>query len=206
MRKHFIKLMEEVDPNYQPPTVEPNAGQGLTKFSPTPASKVLKNFTVDDGFLRNAMAWAGGQPQAIDQVIGALGNAGNGVLGGQHFDNIVATFTAPAGATGVGGELQTPGAGAPIPASPVAPVDATVPPVAANPDVSNIAPAEPAPVETPDASTAPLDANPETGPVNVEPTPSEPNVNEPVEEPTENPADEVGAEDKDGEELQESKK
>jgi hypothetical protein len=95
LRKHFRKLMEDVDMNYQPP-VHPNSGGGLTKFSPTPASKVLKNYSVDHDFLHKALSYGNPNMQAVDQIMGAIGGtATNGVLGGQHFDDIIGSFNSP---------------------------------------------------------------------------------------------------------------
>ena len=197
MRNRFLELMENVDPNYQAP-IDPNSGSGLTKFAPSPASTVLKSYNVDDGFLRNAMTWAGGQPQAIDQVLGALGNAGNGVLGGQHFDNVIATFTAPGGQLGSGAQMGTATNGVVAPQAlggvtigggDVAPVDAIDAGPAGN---GSVAPNEPPSMVQPDSVTTAVD--PATGPTNIEPPVDGPEVTPPPV------AGDVGADDEEGEE------
>jgi hypothetical protein len=94
LKAHFIKLMEEVDPNYQPPV--PNSGNGITKFAPTPANQVItppKSYNVDGDFLRKAISFGGLNGQAIDQLMGALdGHPEDGVLSGSHFDTLVGGF------------------------------------------------------------------------------------------------------------------
>lgn len=106
LKKHFIKLMEDVDMGYQAP-FDANSGQGITKFAPTPANKVLKSYNVDGDFLRKAIGHGGVPQQAVDQIMTAIdGQQADGPLGGGHFDTIIGSFGVPlAGAAMAGGAL-----------------------------------------------------------------------------------------------------
>jgi hypothetical protein len=106
LKKHFIKLMEDVDMGYQAP-FDANSGQGITKFAPTPANKVLKSYNVDGDFLRKAIGHGGVPQQAVDQIMTAIdGQQADGPLGGGHFDTIMGGFGIPlAGAAMAGGAI-----------------------------------------------------------------------------------------------------
>jgi hypothetical protein len=146
-KKHLLKLMEEVDMNYQAP-VEPNSGNGLTKFAPTPASKVLKNYTVDGDFLRKAIGYGGVPQQAVDQIMGAIDGHGGDMLGGSVFDTVINTFTQPA----MPSEPSAPA----TPVGDVPPVDTPVDTVNGTPVAAPAAPDTPA--ADPVAPLAPVDA------------------------------------------------
>lgn len=109
LKKHFIKLMEDVDMGYQAP-FDANSGQGITKFAPTPANKVLKSYNVDGDFLRKAIGHGGVPQQAVDQIMTAIdGQQADGPLGGSHFDTIMGGFGIPlAGAAIAGGAAVPP--------------------------------------------------------------------------------------------------
>lgn len=128
VRKHFRKLMEDVSPDYQPP-VDPNSGNGLTKFAPTPASKVLKNYTVDHDFLHRALSFGGVEPNAVDQVMQAISNH-TGNFDGPAFDGIVASF----GGAAVPGTTTSPIAGP----SAVAPIVPELPPAATTDPIDDV--------------------------------------------------------------------
>lgn len=91
-KKNFIKLMENVDINYQP-EVKPNNGSGLTKFAPTPANKVLRNYNVNSDFLRKAIGYGGVNNQAVDQIMGAIDTQTEPTLDGGVFDNVIGSFS-----------------------------------------------------------------------------------------------------------------
>lgn len=96
LKKRFIKLMEDVDMGYQAP-FDANSGNGITKFAPTPANKVLKNYNVDGDFLRKAIGYGGVASQAVDQIMTSIDSQPQtGVLGGGHFDTVIGGFDAPA--------------------------------------------------------------------------------------------------------------
>jgi hypothetical protein len=122
LKKHFISLFENVDQNYQSP-FDANSGQGITKFAPTPAEKVIgKSYNVDGDFLRKAIGYGGVAQQAVDQIMGGIdGQQCDGPLCGNHFDTIIGGFT---------GAPDAPTTDAPIDAEPVV-VEPTpeVPPV-----------------------------------------------------------------------------
>jgi hypothetical protein len=132
LRKHFRKLMEEVDMNYQAP-VDPNSGSGLTKFAPTPASKVLKSYNVDHDFLHRALSFGGAEPNAVDQVLQAIGDhaaQGGEAMSGPAFDAIVGSF----GGAAAPGASTSPLAGD----SAVAPVVPEVPPAGTEDPVDDV--------------------------------------------------------------------
>jgi hypothetical protein len=160
LKKAFIKLMEDVDMNYESP-FDPNSGNGITKFAPTPAAKVLKSYQVDGDFLRKAIGHGGVNQQAVDQIMGGIDSQQvDGPLGGNHFDTVLGAF-------GVGdGAIQTGG---------VPPIEGgLVPPVG---DIMD--PNETEPEGGPEGGLAPIDMQ-----IDIEPTttnigagqPSIPNV------------------------------
>jgi hypothetical protein len=167
-KKHLLKLMEEVDMNYQPPveapgeSPEPNSGNGLTKFAPSPASKVLKSYNVDGDFLRKAIGYGGVPQQAVDQIMGGVDGHGGDVLGGGVFDTIISAFTQP----GMPGNQPTPPATA---VAPVPPTDMPVDTVNGAP-VGGPVPSAP-PASEPLAPLAPVDApiSSDVPPVNAPP-------------------------------------
>jgi hypothetical protein len=92
-KKHLIQLMEEVDIDYQAPQIDANSGNGITKFAPTPASKVLKNYQVDGDFLRKAISYGGVDDNAVNQIMGGIDTQQcDGPLCGSHFDSILGGF------------------------------------------------------------------------------------------------------------------
>jgi hypothetical protein len=131
LRKHFRTLMEEVDLNYQP---QPE----ITKFAPVPASQVLKELTVDAEFIRQALLWAGGEPNAVEQLVTqAVERGKSGPLTAGSFQDLV-------------GAAQGMGQGAPV-----GPNGALTPPVDAQVDVAVVAPA--APMDVPPVDVPPMD-------------------------------------------------
>lgn len=201
LRKHFRKLMEDVDPGYQAP-VDPNSGNGLTKFSPTPASKVLKSYNVDHDFLQRALSYGGAEPNAVDQILQAIGDhagQGGGSLNGPAFDAIVGSF----GGAAVPGTSSSPIAG-PAAVAPVVPEmppvgtedpvdDVGVEPVVPGLGASNIAGGAAVDVQSPELGARGADAMGADGGVEAPPVPS---ADAPVEA---DPAD--GVEDEEGVEL-----
>lgn len=159
LKKHLIKLMEDVEPGYQAP-FEPNSGQGITKFAPTPASKVLKSYQVDGDFLRKAIGFGGVAPELVDQIMGGLdGQQCDGPFCGSHFDTV---------AGGLGGMAPT---GEPVGAPPVAsPVGGVpVPPVGSAPGMATdtTPPAEPVMAEPEAPLATPGDVDMSAGQVAV---------------------------------------
>lgn len=157
LKKHFIQLMEDVDMGYQAP-FDANSGQGITKFAPTPANKVLKSYSVDGDFLRKAIGYGGVPTQAVDQIMSALdGQQADGPLGGSHFDTVMSGFGVPlAGAPAplIGGVVPPMGSGGPgmepgamPPVDTVAPVDDIS--VDVDPNASDISAGEPSVPGTP---------------------------------------------------------
>ena len=183
LKKHFIKLMEDVDMGFQS-DFDPNSGNGITKFAPTPATKVLKSYQVDGDFLRKAIGYGGVAQQAVDQIMGAIDGqqTDGGPLGGGHFDSVLGGFGvgADVGADPnaqvpplAGGDVVPPlgsGAGMSPDAMPPmdggGPVDAGAEAGAIDPVASDMGAGEPAiggqPVE-PETDPAAMEAPPEGG-------------------------------------------
>ncbi len=154
--------MEDVDMNYQAP-FDANSGNGITKFAPTPATKVLKSYNVDGDFLRKAIAHGGVPSQAVDQIMGGIDSQQvDGPLSGSHFDTVMSGFgvqppiengsvTPPVG----GGAGMEPGAVLP-PVGAEAPVDVAVD---IDPVASDISAGQPS---VPGVPTEPIPAPEET--------------------------------------------
>jgi hypothetical protein len=179
LKKHFIKLMEDVDMGFQS-SFDPNSGNGITKFAPTPATKVLKSYQVDGDFLRKAIGYGGVAQQAVDQIMGAIDGqqTDGGPLGGGHFDSVLSGF----------------GVGADVGADP----NAQVPPIAGGdvvPPMGSGAGMSPDSMPPMDGG-GPVDAGAEAGA--IDPVASDMGAGEPAiggqpVEPETDPAAEIGS-------------
>ena len=156
LKKSFIKLMEDVSMDYQAP-FDANSGQGITKFAPTPAAKVLKSYQVDGDFLRKAIGYGGVPQQAVDQIMGGIDqHPADGPLGGTVFDTVMGAFGVPAG-TGAplaGGDVVPPaGSGVGMEPGAIAPPEGGEAPVGSpveiDPVASDISAGQPAVVGAP---------------------------------------------------------